>query len=47
MKISQEQKIENRRALIRAAVATMTQKGYKSATMREIAISAGDRKSVV
>lgn len=41
MKISQEQKIENRRALIRAAVATMTQKGYKSATMREIAIAAG------
>jgi AcrR family transcriptional regulator len=41
MKISQEQKLENRRAIIRAAVATMTQKGYKSATMREIAIAAG------
>lgn len=41
MKISQEQKLENRRAIIRAAVGTMTQKGYKSATMREIAIAAG------
>jgi AcrR family transcriptional regulator len=41
MKISQEQKIENRRAIIRAAVVTITQKGYKSATMREIATTAG------
>jgi AcrR family transcriptional regulator len=41
MKISQEQKIENRRAIIHAAVVTITQKGYKSATMREIATAAG------
>ncbi|MEJ2157285.1 MAG: TetR family transcriptional regulator [Desulfobacteraceae bacterium] len=41
MKISQEQKIENHKAIIRAAVAVMTEKGFKSATMQQIAKTAG------
>ena len=41
MKISQEQKAANRSAIIRAAVDSISEKGYKSATMRQIAKSAG------
>ena len=41
MKISQEQKSENRRTLIRAAVDLIADKGFKSATMRQIAQAAG------
>ena len=41
MKISQEQKAENRSAIIRAAVDSISEKGFKSATMRQIAKSAG------
>ncbi len=37
MKISREQKEENRRVIVRAAVDLMTEKGFKSATMRDIA----------
>jgi AcrR family transcriptional regulator len=41
MKISEEQKLENRKKIIRAAVNAMTEKGIKAATMREIAQRAG------
>ncbi|WP_054692888.1 TetR/AcrR family transcriptional regulator [Desulfosarcina cetonica] len=41
MKISQEQKSQNRQAIIRAGVAVITEKGYRSATMRQIAKAAG------
>jgi AcrR family transcriptional regulator len=41
MKISQEQKIESRRAIIRAAVDLISEKGFKSSTMRGIARAAG------
>jgi len=41
MKISQEQKIENRKAIINAAVAMITEKDFKSATMQQIAKAAG------
>ncbi len=41
MKISKEQKQINRKKIIDAAVDLITQKGVKSATMREIARSAG------
>jgi AcrR family transcriptional regulator len=41
MKISQEQKATNRQAIIRAAVAVVTEKGFKSSTMRQIAKVAG------
>ena len=41
MKISQEQKSKNRDAIIGAAVDTITEKGYRSATMRQIARAAG------
>lgn len=41
MKISQDQKIENRKAIIRAAVDLISEKGYKSSTMRHIARAAG------
>jgi len=41
MKISREQKLENRRAIIGAAAAVMTEKGFKSATMQQIAKTAG------
>jgi AcrR family transcriptional regulator len=41
MKISQEQKTENRRAIIRSAVELISEKGFKSTTMRGIANSAG------
>ena len=41
MKISQEQKAANRRAIIRAAVAVISEKDFPSSTMREIAKSAG------
>jgi len=37
MKISQKQRIKNRRKIIRAGVDLMIEKGFKSATMREIA----------
>jgi AcrR family transcriptional regulator len=41
MKISQEQKAENRNAIIRAAVDLISEKGFKAATMRQIAKFAG------
>ncbi len=41
MKISQQQKLENRMAILRAAVAIMTEKGFKAATMQQIAKAAG------
>jgi len=41
MKISEEQKLENRKKIIRAAVDAITEKGMKAATMREIAQRAG------
>jgi AcrR family transcriptional regulator len=41
MKISQDQKAENRRAIIRAAVDLISEKGFKTATMRGIAHVAG------
>jgi AcrR family transcriptional regulator len=41
MKISQEQKSENRRAIIRSAVDLVSEKRFKSATMRAIAKAAG------
>ena len=41
MKISQEQKTENRRTIIRAAVDLISEKGFKSTTMRGIANAAG------
>jgi AcrR family transcriptional regulator len=41
MKISKEQKLETRQAIILAAVDIMTEKGIKSATMRQIAKTAG------
>ncbi len=41
MKINQEQKTENRRIIIRAAVDLISEKGFKSATMRGIAKNAG------
>jgi AcrR family transcriptional regulator len=41
MKISQEQKTENRKIIIRAAVDLMTEKGFKATTMRQIAKAAG------
>jgi AcrR family transcriptional regulator len=41
MKISQQQKTENRRAIILAAVELMTVKGIRATTMREVARRAG------
>ncbi len=41
MKISKEQKEENRRLIIQAAVELMTEKGLKASTMRQIATNAG------
>jgi AcrR family transcriptional regulator len=41
MKISQQQKTENRSAIIRAAVDVISEKGFKSATMRQIAKTSG------
>jgi AcrR family transcriptional regulator len=41
MKISQKQKAENRNAIIRAAVDLISEKGFKSASMRQIAKAAG------
>ncbi len=41
MKISKDQKEENRRLIINAAVALIGDKGFKSATMRQIAREAG------
>ena len=41
MKISQSQKIESRRAIICAAVDLISEKGFKSSTMRGIAKAAG------
>lgn len=41
MKISQKQKRENREKIILAAVELITQKGFKSATMKNIARNAG------
>ncbi|NDY57774.1 TetR/AcrR family transcriptional regulator [Desulfovibrio sulfodismutans] len=41
MKISEDRKRENRNQIIRAAVDAMTEKGFKGATMREIARAAG------
>ena len=41
MKISKDQKAENRRAVIDAAVALIGDKGFKAATMRQIARNAG------
>lgn len=41
MKISKEQKSENRRVIIRSAVEIMSEKGFKSSTMRQIAKAAG------
>ena len=41
MKISQEQKTENRRAIVRAAVELVSENGYQAATMRSIAKKAG------
>lgn len=41
MKISEEQKLQNRKKIIRAAVDAVTEKGIKPATMREIAQRAG------
>ena len=41
MKISQEQKLESRKAIIRGAVDLISEKGFKSSTMRAIAKAAG------
>lgn len=41
MKISQEQKAENRKIIIAAAVELIGEKGFKAATMRKIARQAG------
>jgi AcrR family transcriptional regulator len=41
MKVSKEQKLETRQAIIQAAVDIMTEKGIKAATMRHIAKTAG------
>lgn len=41
MKISQEKKAQNRRDIISAAVELMGEKGFKTATMRQIAKAAG------
>jgi AcrR family transcriptional regulator len=41
MKISNEKKLENREAIIQAAVDLVIEKGYKAATMRAIARKAG------
>jgi AcrR family transcriptional regulator len=41
MKISQEQKIESRKAIISAAVDLISEKGFKTSTMRGIAKAAG------
>lgn len=41
MKISQQQKIENRKTIIAAAVELISDNGFKSATMRKIARQAG------
>ncbi|OGR26208.1 MAG: hypothetical protein A2277_19190 [Desulfobacterales bacterium RIFOXYA12_FULL_46_15] len=41
MKVSKEQKLETRQAIVRAAVDIMTEKGIKPATMRHIAKTAG------
>ena len=41
MKISQNQKVETRKIIIRAAVASMTEKGFRASTMRQIAKAAG------
>ena len=41
MKISQDQKREIRKKLINTAVEIMTEKGFQSATMREISSKAG------
>lgn len=41
MKISQQQKIENRKKIIAAAVELIGEEGFKSATMRKIARQAG------
>lgn len=41
MKISQDQKEANRRAILQAAVTLITESGFKSATMRRIARAAG------
>ncbi len=41
MKISQDQKLANRKAIIRAAITLSIAKGFKSATMRQIAREAG------
>ncbi len=41
MKISQKQKDANRGSIIRAAVAVISEKGFKSSTMRQIASTAG------
>lgn len=41
MKVSKEQKLETRQAIVQAAVEIMTEKGIKSATMRHIAKTAG------
>lgn len=41
MKISKDQKEENRRLIINAAVSLMGEKGFKPATMRQIAQAAG------
>jgi AcrR family transcriptional regulator len=41
MKISKDKKAENRRTIIEAAATLMGEKGFKAATMRQIARSAG------
>lgn len=41
MKVSQDQKVETRRIIIRAAVATISEKGLRASTMRQIAKAAG------
>ena len=41
MKISEDQKQENRKKIIRSAVDAITQKGMKGATMKMIARKAG------
>jgi AcrR family transcriptional regulator len=41
MKISEDQKRENRKKILRSAVGAITEKGMKGATMREIARKAG------
>jgi len=41
MKISQDQKAANRKAIIRAAVELIAEEGFKPATMRRIAKAAG------